>query len=159
MPTRRNRIRRRVYRLIPDWYRKNDFEIFASLLCFFAGIPLLLGDIRPASLEATLPIWVVIVWAYVISFSPALIIIGLLKRGSRSISESIFWIRVEAMGLTALAYSSYIYSIAIVTSNVGMGWPAAMLIVAFGLTCHTRELGLQVRIGDFLLGLGIDEHN
>jgi hypothetical protein len=157
MPTRRARLRRRIYNRIPAWFKNNDFEIFASMLCFFAGLPLVLGKINPASMEALLPIWVVFSWGFILSFSPLLIVLGLVKRSSRPVSESIFWIRVEAIGLTALAYSSYIYAVAIISAGVGAGWPAAMLITAFGLTCHTRELGLQVKIADFLLGLGVNE--
>ena len=158
MPTRRARLQRKVYNRIPSWFRHNDFEIFASMLCFTAGIPLLLGEIRTSSLESTLPYAVVMAWASILTFSPILVVTGLYRRGSRPVAESVFWIRIEALGLTSLAYSSYIYSVAILTNNPVMGWPASMLIIGFGLTCHTRELGLQVKIADFLLGLGVNEH-
>lgn len=157
MSSRRAKVRRKVYNRIPMWFRKNDFEIFTSLLSFSAGLPIVLGRVEPTALEATLPTLLVTAWAWILLMSPIMVITGLYKRSKRPVAEGVFWIRVEAIGLTALAYSSYIYTIAILTISPVQGWAACMMILAFGFTCHTRELGLQVKIADLLLGLGVDE--
>lgn len=156
--SRRTRMRRWVYNHVPRWLRKNDFEVFAALLSFVGGLPLLLGQIQSKSLEDSLPEFFVRVWGATLCNGAVLIALGLFMASRKDVrSDSIFWERIEALGLTALAYMSYIYAAVILVASPTTGWLVAMLVLGYGLTCHSREIVIQLKIVDYRaeVGLGV----
>lgn len=157
--SRRTRWRRMVYKRLPRWMRNHDFEIFAAVLTVFAGLPLLFGQVASASVESLLPLFVVKVWAFVLTLGGILIMTGVFMTYKTMFPQRAFWMRIEALGLTALAYACYLYSICIIAVTLVASWPAAMLVLAFGLTCHTRELAVQLQLADFRSGMGLDERS
>lgn len=152
----RTRVRRWIYNHIPMWFRKYNFEVFAALLCMFAGIPLLFGQVDPKSMEASLPPSLVIAWGLILSLGPVGIITGLWGSSiSERLEDQIFWRRIEAWGLSALAYATYIYVGVLLVNAPSTAWIASMLILCFGFTCHVREIDIQLRITDVLSEVGI----
>lgn len=154
---RRTRIRRWVLSHTPEWLREHSFEIFVSLLCLFAGIPLIFGRVDPRSLEAALPTPLVLVWGLILTLGPIAMLSGVIgaNRGNKPLEERVFYARIEAWGLSALAYASYIYAGAILSQLSGAGWVASMLVIAFGGTCHIREIDIQLRITEIRAGVGL----
>lgn len=154
--TKRTKVRRWVRKHIPTWLVLYDFEIFVALLCLLAGVPYLLGEVDPASLEAKLPKELVTVWGFILTIGPLAILIGIFKhyRAVR-IEDRVFWCRIEAWGLSALAYSAYIYASAILLNLPTQGWIAAMLVYAFGAVCHVREIDLQLQVVETRAKMGL----
>lgn len=153
-------LRRRIYKRVPRWIRKHDFELFAAFLCLTAGVPLLFTDeVAAESVDATLPLPLVRVWAFFLAASPIAITIGLIKSSSLPLAEATVWMRLEAVGLRALAYAGYVYSLCIFFANGFHALPALAIIVAFALTCHSRATAVVTKVEEFLdiLGAG-DDH-
>jgi hypothetical protein len=65
--------------------------------------------------------------------------------------------RVEALGLTALAYYCYLYTVCIIGFNFASGRSASMIILAFGVTCHIREAAVMTEIDEYRRTLGLEE--
>lgn len=128
-----------------------------ALLCLTAGVPLLLGRVDPTSLEATLSPMLVLIWGAILVLGPIAMLIGVVVAnwGEKPLEKRIFWARIEAWGLTALAYAAYIYAAAILSTLNSSGWVAAMLVIAFGGTCHIREVEIQLRITELRSGIGL----
>ena len=155
---RRDKARLWIFRHIPRWLRTHDFEAFISLLCFLAGVPLLFSTEYGAdSVESLLPLWAVKVWASVLTVCPVFIILGLFMSSRVRFPARMVWLRLEVLGLTGLSYVGYMYFFAILTYAPYTRWVSAMIVLAFALTCHTREITLQVRIISYRVGVGLDE--
>lgn len=158
---RLSEIRRSVYLRIPEWIRRRDFELFTALLCFTAGVPLLLtGDVDAASLEATLPFSVVMMWAGVLTTGPVFIVAGLWRAHRVGVVRGVPWLRLEALGLRLLAYAGYLYAAIVSISYFGDHGSlpaAAFIIAAFALTCHSRATGVNIRLEDFLDSLPLGD--
>lgn len=147
--------RRRWYLRIPVWIRRRDFELFTALLCITAGLPLLLTqNVEAASLEAALPPWVVFGWSLILTLAPICVIVGLWQAHRHAMYKATVWLRLEALGLKALAYAAYLYVFIILLATGGTAVPAAALISAFALTCHSRSVAVTLKVEDYLLGIG-----
>ena len=158
MPTRRARLRRRVYARIPKWIREHDFEVFAAFLCLSAGAPLLVtNEVDAASINATLPYILVRVWAFVLALAPIAIGLGLFMASRRVMAEATIWMQVEAWGLRALAYTGYVYWVAIILVNHLDAFPATQIVLIFSFTCHSRATGQIIKVDDYLLALGAED--
>ena len=157
MPTRRARLRRRIYHKLPKWLKRHDFEVLAAILSIFGGLPILFGQVEPASPEELLPPIVVYTWASVLVLGGISILVGITVGVRAVFPERVFWMRVEALGLTALAYFSYIYIVCILVVSAKTGWPAAMLILAFGGICHVRSAAINIELEEYRRNLGLEE--
>lgn len=150
-------LRRRIYARVPEWVRRNDFELFTATLCFTAGLPLLLTHtVEATSIEATLPGPLVTAWAVLLTLAPFAIGTGLFMRYKRTMAEATFWMRVEAWGLRALAYVAYVYAVAISLANGATTLPATMIVLIFAATCHSRATDVTIQVEDYLTTLGTD---
>lgn len=150
-------MRRRVNSMIPEWLSFNAFEIFVSILCLGSGIPLVAGQIESQSLEARLPGLLVQAWGLALVLGPLALILGIYKSWNEAqLTEYIFWERIQAWGLSALAYAAYIYAVLLLVSGGTGAILAAFFVLEFALTCHIRELTIQLRLVDIRLELGLD---
>lgn len=148
---RLSRLRRRLYLMIPEWIRERDFELFTALLCFLAGVGLLISGVTAGSMEEKLPDVAIIVWASVLAFSPALIIMGVWMAHRHDFPKAAFWLRSESAGLKLLAYAAYLYAsiIAIVIGKEsGVAVPITLI---FALTCHSRSAYLTIKVEDYFI--------
>lgn len=153
--TKRTKIRRWILSRVPPWIRERDFQIFASILIFVAGLPLLFGEPAPGSIESALPPLLIKVWASVLVIGPVAIFVGAFMGYRRRFPERITWMRVEAWGLTALAYACYGYAAVILAAEVpGSGIPVAM-VLTLGIVSHLREASIQLDVADFKEAIGI----
>lgn len=157
MTTRRARLRRKIYAKLPRWLKRHDFELFAAILSIVGGIPILLGQVDPSSPEDILPRPLVLVWASVLVIGGFSILVGVLLGSYRVFPERIFWMRVEAFGLTALAYFCYLYTFSILLVAIEGGWTAAAIIFALGAVSHVREVAIQMELEDYRRNLGLEE--
>ena len=145
-----SKLRRKVYLSIPEWVRKRDFELFTALLCFLAGIPLLLTQqFETGSMEAALPNIAVSVWAFVLAIAPIAIVVGIWQSHRHDLPKAIPWIRCEASGLRLLAYVAYLYGVVIILVIGAKAGAAPFIIFIFALTCHSRSAYLTIKVEDY----------
>lgn len=157
MNRRRTKMRRWVLRHIPMWVLQHNFELLVGFLCLVGGVPLLFGKVDPTSLEATLPTPLVFVWGLILTIGPLAMLVGVIgaSRESKPVEERVVFERIEAWGLSALAYAAYIYAGAILSHLNSQGWIAGMLVLAFGATCHIREIDIQLQLTELRYGAGL----
>jgi hypothetical protein len=105
-------------------------------------------------LEATLPGVVVRGWAFTLTLAPVAISLGLYRAFGKPIAEVTFWMRLEALGLRALAYAAYIYAVAIALYSGTDAVPGIAVILIFALTCHTRSATVTLKVEDYLYQIG-----
>jgi hypothetical protein len=149
-------MRRWVYAHLPKWLQERDFEVFCGFLCILAGLPLLFGEIEPKSLEAQLPYWLIKGWATALTLGGFLTLLGILKASTNSNAANILgWRRMEAYGLTCLCYAGYTYGFLLLTFDWRAAFLSAMITIIFALTCHSREIAVQLEIIEFRLALGL----
>jgi hypothetical protein len=153
---RRTKVRRWVYSHLPKWLRNRDFEVFAAVLCLFGGLPLLFGQVDPPSIEAQLNNLIVHIWGGSLVFGAILVIVGIVKSSTKTLSPAFLtWLRVEAYGLTILAYTAYLYTLILVTYNWQTTLLSATITLIFALTCHSREVAVQLDVLEYRTSLGL----
>lgn len=149
-----SQLRRKLYLATPEWIRERDFEMFTAVLCFLAGVPLLItGQIEAGSMEEQLPMWVVRVWSGVLTFSPILVVLGVWRghKFEATMSRAIPWLRTEASGLRLLSYAGYLYATIIaIVAQEDMG-AAPFIVGIFALTCHSRAAYLTIKVEDYFI--------
>lgn len=125
---------------------QETFEVFTAILCISSGIPLVAGQVRAASVEATLPEILARGWGFVLLFGATLTLTGLIvantHQGRNVLQRLIFGHKIERLGLLALSWAGAIYGFSILLA-VGLGGVvAAAIIFIFSLTCLTRAFVL-----------------
>lgn len=155
MPTRRARMRRRIYALLPIWLKNHDFEVFAAVLGIIGGFPILLGSVEPASPEELLPRPVVLLWALTLVLGCFTILIALIFGSRVQYPKKMFWARMEALGLSSIAYFCYIYCLSIMAVAPSAGWTAAIIVLAFGGVSHIRHASILDDIENYRRSLGL----
>lgn len=157
MPTRRARLRRKIYRHLPLWLRNHDFEVLAGVLGMAGGIPLVTGQVEPRSINDLLPHVVVFIWGLVLVLGCSSMLLGIIMASRTVYPARIIWMRIEALGLTALAYFSYLYTVCIIGVNLQTGWLVGMIVLVFGGVCHVREVAIHMDLEAYRLSLGLEE--
>lgn len=154
------RFRRFAYGRVPLWIRRRDFELFTLLLCFSAGLPLIITrKVEADSMEATLPFVAVYTWSIVLAFAPLLVVMGAAMSYRRVGLHSFRWIRWEVFGLRILSYAAYLYAAMIVVNGVfqhGVFQPISSIVIIFGFACTSRAWGLLEEIEAFWQRAGVD---
>lgn len=155
MADKLSEIRRKIYRRLPGWMKSHDFEVFVSSLGLLSGVPIIFGGVKPQSVDALLPHQVVFLWGLTLVLGCGTVLLGIFQGSRRIYPDKIFWMRIEALGLTALAYFCYIYTVCILGFNFSGGWSAAMIILGFGLTCHVREAAILIEAEEYRVTVGL----
>lgn len=155
MPTRRARLRRRIYAILPAWLKNHDFEVFAAVLGIFAGAPILFGQVEPASPEELLPWPIVYMWALTLVVGCILILVALVAGSKVEYPKKMFWARMEAWGLSAIAYFCYIYFLCIMIIAASSGWTAGIIVLAFGCISHIRHASIHDDLENYRRSLGL----
>jgi hypothetical protein len=148
-----NRLRHRAPFLV-----EQPHEAFVSILCVFAGVPLIFNAVQAQSLEAILPRPLVISWGIALVIGSLLTLYGLIRaeRYMPDMSRALKYRRIEYVGFVIMTYASFIYTVGIVSSTI---WdkvaPGAAIVTAFALTCAVRAFVIRSQIEVYLTGLGI----
>lgn len=150
-------MRRKVYSRLPTWLKKHDFELFAAVLSVMGGLPLVFGQVEAGSVDALLPRPLVFVWGLVLVLGGLSVIVGVVVGVRKKYPDRAFWMRLEAVGLTGLAYFCYLYAVCIWGVAPSGAWLGSLIILAFGVTCHVREAAVLMKLEDYRLGLGLEE--
>jgi hypothetical protein len=145
-PTRRERWRWRVVRHVPQSILLHPFELYLAGVCVLSGVPLLIGEPAPTSIEALLPPLLVRLWGFELLLGAGLVLFGLLRPRSR----------LERVGHTLLAPAAVVYGAAIVTVVGVPGVLAGTLVAGFGLASATRGYVLRVA-EDVLMALVLEQ--
>lgn len=148
------RVARTIYKIVPAYFRRVVFEIFASILCFLSGLSLLFGVAESQAVSAELPIWIQIVWAWALVIGPIFIVLGLIVQVQVKLQDIPFWRKIEAMGLGQLAFVSYIYVMAILMQGGLRAVPATGMIIVFAFTCTYRICEIYVDLENFMHEIG-----
>ena len=110
--------------------------LFILALCVASGIPLVLTDARPGSLNATMPAWMVAAWG-------ALLVTGSLVTLVATFMKNVNGIVLEQVGSVATGGAAIVFGVA---ALVVAGWNAsyaASFIIGWGLACLWRWAQLQ----------------
>lgn len=105
-------------------------QLFLMLLCLFSSLGILLGGApAPGTIEANMPEWMVLVWAFILGGGALIVIVSYLKKDR---IDAIIW---EQFGSICLAAASLLYG----TLVVAMQWKTGgtipgVLILGFCLT-------------------------
>ena len=142
--------RRRIYQALPSWVVNNDFELLGSLMCLTAGVPLLLGQIEPRSVNDVLPYPLVFFWAFILTGGSVLVLGSIFLDYLNRHKVTASWLRFEALGLSCIGYACYVYASCITVTSFQTGGVVVALLLAFGFVCHIRDM----KIHDYLDGYG-----
>lgn len=105
------------------------FEMFILALCLLSGIPLLLGNPKPMSIDTLVPGWAATLWGVGLSGGAGLALVGIAWR------ERITGIILEQIGLVATGLASLFYVLCIVLVVGKAGVSGAAVIGGFGVAC------------------------
>jgi hypothetical protein len=154
--TWRARLRRKIYAKLPRWLKSHDFELFAAFLSILGGLPLVLGQVEPTSVDALLPPLLVLVWGIILVQGGILVILGVIKSSHTVYPARAFWIRIEGLGLSSLSWFCYLYAVCILAYTIKAGWLSAMVVLVFGFICHVRQMALQTKLEEYRMNLGLE---
>jgi hypothetical protein len=141
------KLRIRILQRMPRAVIEDPFEAFLSVLCIFAGLPLILAppDSSRGAVARLMPGWFVRGWGLTLTVGGALVLLGLFLHGrarngsgTGSVPVRTRGRTIERIGLIVLGYASAIYTIALVVIGGWQGVPAAAIVTAFGLTVATK---------------------
>lgn len=127
MPTRRARMKRRLL--------SAPYSPIAAYLGFIAWVALPEG-VEPPSMREVLPHWLVVMWTISIALGGTFAVIGLLMGR----------LRVEAAGLTSLAYGAVLWGVVLTVSEHRWDLATPALTLAIGLMCGIRMYVLSLAI-------------
>lgn len=133
-PSRRERWRWLVVRHVPAALLLHPFELYIATLAAIGGVPLLLGNPAPESIDALLPVYLARLWGFELVLGSALVLAGLIRPRTT----------LERRGHTLLAPAAVVYGTAIWTVLGGAGLLAGGILVGFGLACATRAYVLRL---------------
>lgn len=115
---------------------RHPFELFTLALCAFVGIPLLIGEARPGSINEALPPWAGDLWGAMLVFGAVTALIGIFWR------SRVTGIVLEQVGLAAVGGGALFYAV-VVISTIGMtGAYSVIFVVGFGASCVWRYFQL-----------------
>lgn len=139
----------RIIRRIPLVILINPFGFMLSLLIFLSGIPLVLGNYAPQSIQATLPDALSRGWGVVLTLGAALHLGGSFIAHRRAVSMSsksyATGQEMERIGLLLLGYTSAIYASCVVGY---VGWKGVYpfaVVLAFGAVCWIQAFLIRVK--------------
>lgn len=116
---------------------RHPFELFTLILCVAVGVPALVADARPGSINEALPHWAVDVWGAGLAGGAIVALVGI------GWSNRVTGLILEQVGLVAVGCATLVYAAgALVTVGVTALVPAG-IVAAFGLSCLWRWLQIQ----------------
>lgn len=110
--------------------RDDPFELFVGVLCALAGIPLVLGHIQPASVDALMPNWLAVLWGVMVLAGGSAVTVGMFLRG----------LALEQSGLIWLSGSCAAYAVCALAYGRSAGAFAAALLFGLSAACTLRAL-------------------
>lgn len=132
---------RREIHLIQRPTTLEPFKILITFMCVSGGIALVIQGAAPATVEESLPDWIVFLWGADLLLGGVLVLVG-------SFTGSWF---LERNGLALLGAAATVYGMVLVVQ----AWPAAVLVAAitlgFAAACFTsiwlaRRVPMVIRV-------------
>lgn len=117
-------------------YPADPRAIFILILCTLSGIPLVIADATPGSIEEQLDAVWVVVWGVMLAGGSLVTLIGALKTDVNGII-------LEQVGSVALGAASVLYGGAILVMVGLNGSVPAAFVLGWGLSCFWRWGQLQ----------------
>lgn len=112
---------------------RHPFQTYLMVLGLISSIALLLSRTEPASLEATLPEWLVYLWAVMLVTGCALALVG--AYWPRSYTAAL---TMERIGLDFTGIAGLIYGVGVMIFGGMSALLAAAIVLAFGAACLVR---------------------
>lgn len=124
-----------MFRRVAHALASSSVEAFLAVLCILAGVPILLqpDSLAPGSLLATLPFYMVYVWAGTLTLGGLLTLIGIAWRVYR----------IEQAGVALLCGMAGVYSLALIGMGSSGTFVAALTYALFSLAMGARYLVLD----------------
>lgn len=109
---------------------------FILVLCIPSGITLLLSPEEPPALQATLPSWAIMLWAFSLGVGALVTLLGV-------VMSSITGILIEQIGSVWVGSAAIVYGVAVLAVGGVSTLGAVAPILGFGAACLYRWLQLQ----------------
>lgn len=124
-----------VFRIISG---RNPFQAWLMVFMFLVSLPLLFNAPPPNSVQAVVPHWAVLIWAFCLSTSSAVNLIGIYWRKKVEIA-----VTLEMTSCIVLAISNLLYPASIITFTMDNGttaniWYVVTLLVGFSICAMGR---------------------
>ena len=129
-------------RLLPkpaSRYPADPRAVFILILCIVSGLPLILTDIEPGSLESLMPTWGIVLWGLALVSGAGCALWGMSR-------QTVDGILVEQVGSVIVGCASIIYSAAILLVVGSSGLVSGGIVFGWGLSCFWRWLQLQALV-------------
>ena len=121
--------------------RRHPHQVFIAAFAVLAGLPILVGNPQPGSLNATMPSWLVFVWAATLALGGAAVLAAAVVR------NEVHALYLEASAHLPLALVALTYCAAL----VGLAWPAsiapAAIVAGFGCASAVRFVQTERSLG------------
>ncbi len=142
--------------MLPDFLRTNTFEGVVAFIGMLSGVLFILDIYGSPALDRLLPDILVRAWGLTVIFGACGAYLGLIKSYTETqLSEFVFWQRILAWGLTLIAYSAYVYIIALcLLGNIAI--TAITFAAIVGVTSNLKEVMIHDRVADIRLELGLN---
>lgn len=142
MPTRKNRLRRRLAALIPTVLMEHPFEIYLVVSCLFIGASVLVGIVTAPSLNMIIPAYAMIAWGISLTLGSITVAISLLKKHAGML----------ASGLQLLGGAMFVYGIALmISTGFASAGTSIVLFLLAGALALIRSLYFR-RLVDIEMG-------
>ena len=113
--------------------RRHPHQVFLAAFMVLVGIPVLVGGPQPNSLAASLPTWLLYVWAATLVFG------GLLVLGAAVVRSPVNALYMECVAHLPLALASLAYVVALAGVNGWKALAAGSIVVGFAIASGARS--------------------
>lgn len=150
MKRRANYLEERTIKYVdPLHLGRHPFQTFLMVLGLISSVTLILNRTEPASLEATLPQWLVFLWAAMLVSGCSLALLG--AYWPRSYTAAL---TMERIGLDFTGIAGSIYGTGVIIFGGIPALLAAGIVLAFGAAClvRARDIALIFHTSSKIIG-------
>lgn len=119
---------------------RHPFERYLLLLAIVGTVPLLVGEPTSGSIEASLPLWVVLSWGVLLVLGCSTALVGVYWPLREPITPASFVqsLFLERLGLAMVYPTALVYAAIIVLATGWQGVLVASLVAGFGWAARRR---------------------
>lgn len=122
-------------------YPADPRAVFILALSVFSGLVALVVEAAPATLEALLPRWGVMLWGIMLFGGSAITLTGMLF-------QSLNGIITEQIGSVVVGVTTVFYATLAIVTLQGAAFQVIGIVLAWGLSCFIRWVQLQALINE-----------
>lgn len=133
------------------------FEVFITILCLMAGLPMALGILPPpTSLVRTLPVWAIRCWGSLLSLGGITTLTGLFLSHATKKRRFVEGLYIESAGMAILGSGALVFGL---TIFVAAGWHAMFSVLVYfvmAASCFFRYRATRHTVKKMKEAIGIE---